>query len=155
LSCPVSSIGRALDPESDDQGLIQGQGNFVEIYHEIFSTNISLVPLFWQVRKLSSLRKWKATSTGKLLDSMPCTGTMRWLIELCSGKLNVAFCWDPRLKTANTSWIICIESFTIIIIILDLCNQYRAWPAIKSLLSVNAQVTLLNNSILLCTCNCI
>jgi hypothetical protein len=39
--------------------------------------------------------KVKAISTGKLLDSLPRNDAVA---ELCSGKFNVAYCYDLELK---------------------------------------------------------
>jgi hypothetical protein len=44
-------------------------------------------------RRNQFLAKVKASSTGKLLDSLPRIDTVA---ELCSGKLNVAYCRDPE-----------------------------------------------------------
>jgi hypothetical protein len=41
------------------------------------------------------LTKVKATSTGKLLDSLPRNDVVA---ELCSGKFNMAYCHDPECK---------------------------------------------------------
>jgi hypothetical protein len=58
------------------------QVTFVVIDHEFLS-------LLWHVQKLSV----KATSTGKLLDSLPRNNAMA---ELCYGKFHVAYCSDPE-----------------------------------------------------------
>jgi hypothetical protein len=63
------------------------------IDHEILSTVIRAVPLLWHVQKFQFLAKAKATSTGKLLDSLPRNDAM---VELCSGEFNVAYCRDPK-----------------------------------------------------------
>jgi hypothetical protein len=47
------------------------QATFDVIDYEIFSTVIRIVPLLWDVQKVQFLAKVEATSTGKLLDSLP------------------------------------------------------------------------------------
>jgi hypothetical protein len=79
-SRPVSSIGRALV-------------TFVVIDREILSTVIRTVPLLWHVQKFQFLVKLNATSTGKLLDSLPRNNAV---VSLSSGEFNVAFCHDPE-----------------------------------------------------------
>jgi hypothetical protein len=44
-------------------------------------------------RSYQFLVKVKATSTGKLLDSLPRNDAV---VELSSGKFNVAYCRDPK-----------------------------------------------------------
>jgi hypothetical protein len=44
-------------------------------------------------RSYQFLAKLKATSTGKLLDSLPRNNAVA---ELSSGKFNVAYCHDPE-----------------------------------------------------------
>jgi hypothetical protein len=44
-------------------------------------------------RSYQFLAKVEATSTGKLLDSLPWNDVVA---ELCSGKFNVAYCRDPE-----------------------------------------------------------
>jgi hypothetical protein len=61
------------------------------IDHESLSNGIHTVPLLWHVQKFQFLAKMKATSTGKLLDSLPRNDAVA---ELCSGKFNVASCRD-------------------------------------------------------------
>jgi hypothetical protein len=61
--------------------------------HEIFSTVIRTVPQLWYVQKFQFLAKVKATSTGKLIDSLPRADAVA---ELCSGKFNVGYCRDPE-----------------------------------------------------------
>jgi hypothetical protein len=63
------------------------------IDHEILSTVIRTVPLLWHIQKFQFLAKVKATSTGKLLDSLPRNDVM---VELSSGEFNVAYCRDPE-----------------------------------------------------------
>jgi hypothetical protein len=63
------------------------------IDHEILSTVIRTVPLLLHVQKFQFLAKVKATSTGKLLDSLPRNDGV---VELCSGEFNVAYCFDPE-----------------------------------------------------------
>jgi hypothetical protein len=70
-----------------------GQVTFVAIDHEILSMVISTVPLLWHVQKFQFLAKVKATSTGKLLDSLPRNNAV---VELCCGEFNVAYCFDPQ-----------------------------------------------------------
>jgi hypothetical protein len=65
------------------------------IDHEILFTVIRTVPLLWHVQKFQFLAKVKATSTGKLLDSLPRNDAV---VELCSGQFNVAYCRDPDRK---------------------------------------------------------
>jgi hypothetical protein len=69
----VKSKGRVLDCELGDTWFDTRvvQVIFVVIDHEILSTVIQIVPLLWNVQKLHFLAKVKATSTGKLLDSLP------------------------------------------------------------------------------------
>jgi hypothetical protein len=52
------------------------------IDHEILSTVIRTVPLFWYVQQFQFLAKVKATSTGKQLDRLPMNDAVA---ELCSG----------------------------------------------------------------------
>jgi hypothetical protein len=63
------------------------------IDYEIFSTVIHTVPLLWYVQKIQFLEEVRATSTGKLLYSLPRNDAVA---ELCSSKFNVAFCRDPE-----------------------------------------------------------
>jgi hypothetical protein len=65
------------------------QVTYVTIDHEIFSIVTHTVPLLWYVQNFQFLAKVKATSTGKLLDSLPRNDAVA---ELCSGELNVAYC---------------------------------------------------------------
>jgi hypothetical protein len=58
------------------------------IDHKIFSTVIRTM-----YRSYQFLAKVKATSTGKLLVSMPRNNAVA---ELCSGKFKVAYCRDPE-----------------------------------------------------------
>jgi hypothetical protein len=67
---------------------------FVVIDQENLSTVIRTVPLLWHVQKFQFLAKMKATSTGKLLDSLPRNGAVAELC--CFGKFNVAYCRDPE-----------------------------------------------------------
>jgi hypothetical protein len=74
------------------------QVTFILIDHEILSTVIHTV-----TQGLCSgidnsyqfLAKMKATSTGKLLDSLPRNNAAT---ELCSGKSSVVYCHDPEQK---------------------------------------------------------
>jgi hypothetical protein len=59
--------------------------------HEILSTFIRTVPLLLRVQMFQFLAKVEATSTGKLLDSLPSNDAV---VELCSGEFNVANCRD-------------------------------------------------------------
>jgi hypothetical protein len=52
------------------------QVTFVVIDHEILSSFIPTVPLLWHVQKFQFLAEVKATSTGKLLDSLPRSGAV-------------------------------------------------------------------------------
>jgi hypothetical protein len=61
--------------------------------HEILSTVTRTVPLPWYVQKFQFLKNVKASCTGKLLDSLPMNDAV---VELCSGKFNVAYCRDPE-----------------------------------------------------------
>jgi hypothetical protein len=70
-----------------------GAGRFVVIDYEILSTVIRTVPLLWHVQTFQFLAKVKATSTDKLLDSLPRNDAV---VELCSGEFNVAYCCDPE-----------------------------------------------------------
>jgi hypothetical protein len=63
------------------------------IDHEIFSKVIRTVPLLWYVQKFQFFAKVKATSTGKLLDSLPRNDAVA---ELCSGEFNVTYCHDQE-----------------------------------------------------------
>jgi hypothetical protein len=64
------------------------------IDREILSPIICIVPLLWHVQKFQFLAKEKATSTGKLLDSLSRKGAV---VELCSGEFIVAkYCCDPE-----------------------------------------------------------
>jgi hypothetical protein len=67
------------------------QVTFVVNDLEILSTVIRTVPLLWHVQKFQFLAKAKATSTGKLLDSLPRNNVV---IELCSREFSVAYCRD-------------------------------------------------------------
>jgi hypothetical protein len=58
------------------------------IPNPFLSTAIRTLPLLWHFTKVI---KVKATSAGKLLDSLPGNSAME---ELCSGKFNVAYCCD-------------------------------------------------------------
>jgi hypothetical protein len=84
-----SSIGRALGCEMGDRVSLNRTVHviFIMIYHEIFSTVIHIVPLLWYVQKFQFRAKVKATSTGKLLNSL---SRINAVAELCSGKFNVA-----------------------------------------------------------------
>jgi hypothetical protein len=53
------------------------QVTFVVIDHEILCTVIRAVSLFWHVQTFQFIAEVKATSTGKLLDSLPWK--MLWL----------------------------------------------------------------------------
>jgi hypothetical protein len=64
---------------------------FAVIDHEILSSVIRTVPLLWLVQKFQFLAEVKATSAGKLLDSLPRDDAV---VELCSGEFNVAYCPD-------------------------------------------------------------
>jgi hypothetical protein len=55
------------------------------IDHEIFTTVIRTVPLFWYVQKFQLFAKVMATTTAQLLDSLPR-----------SSKFNMAYCRDPE-----------------------------------------------------------
>jgi hypothetical protein len=81
-SRPVRSIGSALDSDSGDPGSIPrtAQVTFVVIEREIFSMVICTVPLLWYLQKFQFLAKLKATSTCKLLDSLPRNNAVA---ELC------------------------------------------------------------------------
>jgi hypothetical protein len=65
---------------------------FVVIDHENLSLVIRTVPLLWHVQKFQFLVEVKATSTGKLLDSLPRNNGMA---DLCSGQFNLACCRVP------------------------------------------------------------
>jgi hypothetical protein len=65
------------------------------IDHEVLSTVIRTVPVLWHVQKFQFLAKGKATSTGKLLDSLPRNNAV---VELFSGEFSVAYCCDPLSK---------------------------------------------------------
>jgi hypothetical protein len=67
------------------------QVTFIVIDHEILSMVICTLPLLWHVQKIQFLVKVNATSTGKLLDSLPMKDAV---VEPCSGKYNVAYCRD-------------------------------------------------------------
>jgi hypothetical protein len=71
------------------------QVTFVVIDHEILSTAIRTVPLLWYVHTFHFLAKGKATSTGKLLDSL-CRKDA--VAEMCSDKFNVSYCHDLQWK---------------------------------------------------------
>jgi hypothetical protein len=66
---------------------------FVVIDHEILSIVIRTVSLLWHVQKFQFLAKVEATSTGKLLDSLPRNNAVA---VLCSGEFKVACCCDPE-----------------------------------------------------------
>jgi hypothetical protein len=67
---------------------------------------IRTVPLLWHVQKFQFLAKVKATSTGKLLDSLPRNDAV---VELCSCEFNVAYFHDMEKKTTNTTTVYSIK----------------------------------------------
>jgi hypothetical protein len=71
------------------------QFTFIVINHEILSTVIRTVPLLWHVQKDMFLAKVKATSTGKLLNSLSRNDEAA---ELFSSQFNVAYCRVPKGK---------------------------------------------------------
>jgi hypothetical protein len=63
--------------------------------YEILCTVIFTVPLLQHVQKFLAKVKATTCSTGKLLDSLPRN---KAVVEMCSSKLNVAYCFDPEGK---------------------------------------------------------
>jgi hypothetical protein len=69
------------------------QVTFVVIDHEIYSMVIRTVSLLWYVQSYQFLVEVKATTTGKLFESLPRNIAVA---ELCSGEFNMAYCHDPE-----------------------------------------------------------
>jgi hypothetical protein len=63
------------------------------VHHEILFMSFALYLCSYMYRCNLFLVKVKATSTGKLLYSLPRNDAVA---ELCSGEFNVAYCRDPE-----------------------------------------------------------
>jgi hypothetical protein len=69
------------------------QVTFILTDHIIFLWSFALYLCSGMYRSFQFLVKVTATSTGKLLDSLPRNDAV---VELCSGEFNEAYCRDPE-----------------------------------------------------------